>query len=594
MNGMLRTRVCSIAIDVGNPDVNFECIAKQIDIAKKENINLLVFPELCTIGKTSGDIIYYPDIARSIKQNLAKISSEITGNFACVIGTPVYMDNNIFDSAVLLFDRQIADVFPDNIDTPIFLADGTSVMLNICEAKDIFSTAAADINIFLGSSVACAGNNSIYPVLKEYSKIHSNAVIGAFGNVCESTTSFVTDTTLCILEDGEDLGSVNGILDKTVLVTSEIDTKLIKSLRQNKYFGQHLQIMLEPDNEILNRSIHKNPFLGGESTARSRMLNAFEIQTAALKQRLHSIDISKAVIGLSGGLDSLLALMVAIRAFDELNLNRKDIIAVIMPGFGSTNQTQNLAEKLADNAHVTKKIINISDAVNSHLSDIGHDTETADITFENAQARERTQILMDIANMEKAIVLGTGDMSEGALGFCTFNGDHMAMYNVNIGVPKTVIIEIVRSLFPNKQNEKLNLLPHELPLQLGLNVSEKFCQIAKQISALPPSPELLPASGKDRQDTQKQIGPYELNDFFMYYFLKHKLDCGHILFLAKSAFQDKYSMEQLKNQLDLFINRYFNSQFKRSCSPDGACVFDVFLQKNNIPSDISAARIFFE
>jgi len=271
----------------------------------------------------------------------------------------------------------------------------------------------------------------------------------------------------------------------------------------------------------------------------------------------------------SGGLDSALALMVASEAAVRAGLQRDAVLGVVMPGFGSTDATQDLARRLVKAAGAELREISIVAAATQHLNDLQHDG-SADITYENAQARERTQILMDLSNKEKGFVVGTGDLSELALGFCTYAGDQISMYGVNAGVAKTLIKEMV--LYVSRGETALH-------------------EIAKEIVAIPPSPELLPpGKGDERQDTQKQIGPYDLNDFFMYYVLRFEMSPQKILMLAKAAF-DEYSDAQIKEQLKLFYKRFFASQFKRSCMPDGPKVGSVSLSPRGdwrMPSDAEA------
>ena len=302
------------------------------------------------------------------------------------------------------------------------------------------------------------------------------------------------------------------------------------------------------------------------------------IQVMGLVKRLYHINGKKAVIGISGGLDSTLALLVAVKAFDKLGLDRKGIVGITMPGFGTTDRTYNNALKLMETLGVTIREISIAAAVTQHFSDINHDAAIHDITYENSQARERTQILMDVANQENAIVVGTGDLSELALGWATYNGDHMSMYGVNAGVPKTLIRYLV------------SYVAGEMATETLLDIVDT-----------PISPELIPADeqGNIKQKTEDLVGPYELHDFFIYYFLRYGFSPKKIFLLAKRAFctpsdgkDALYDEETIKKWLTTFCRRFFNQQFKRSCLPDGPKVGSVSLSPRGdwrMPSDASSA-----
>ena len=304
------------------------------------------------------------------------------------------------------------------------------------------------------------------------------------------------------------------------------------------------------------------------------------IQVAGLAKRLYHINATKAVIGISGGLDSTLALLVTVKAFDKIGLDRKGIIGITMPGFGTTDRTHNNAVKLMQTLGVTIREISIAKAVTQHFEDIGHDMKVHDITYENSQARERTQILMDVANKENAIVIGTGDLSELALGWATYNGDHMSMYGVNAGVPKTLIRYLVSFI-----------------------AGEMATDVLLDIVDTPISPELIPADehGNIKQKTEDLVGPYELHDFFLYYFLRFGFSPRKIFLMAKRAFctaspvegrEEIYTEDVVKKWLTVFCRRFFTQQFKRSCLPDGPKVGSVSLSPRGdwrMPSDASYA-----
>ena len=303
----------------------------------------------------------------------------------------------------------------------------------------------------------------------------------------------------------------------------------------------------------------------------ARCEEILNIQAAALAKRLEHTNLKKAVIGISGGLDSTLALLVVVKTFDMLNIPRENIITITMPGFGTTDRTYNNAVTLCKELYCDFREINIVNAALQHFEDIGHDKDIHDVTYENVQARERTQILMDLANKEGGLLIGTGDLSELALGWCTYNGDHMSMYSVNCSIPKTLVRFLV-NYFAN----------HE--------ISNDAKEALLDILDTPVSPELLPKDkeGKIAQKTEDIVGPYELHDFFLYHFIKHGSSPERILFLAKEAFKNDYDEETLKKWLDKFIRRFFTQQFKRSALPDGPKVGSISLSPRGdwrMPSD---------
>ena len=296
----------------------------------------------------------------------------------------------------------------------------------------------------------------------------------------------------------------------------------------------------------------------------------FNIQVMGLAKRLVHTGVKKVVLGISGGLDSTLALLVCVRAFDKMKLSRKGIIGVTMPGFGTTNRTYVNAISLMEDLGITTREINITKSVLQHFEDIGQDPALHDATYENSQARERTQILMDLSNKESALVIGTGDLSELALGWCTYNGDHMSMYGVNTSVPKTLVGHLIR--------------------HVATTSKETTAKTLLDIVDTPISPELIPANatGQIQQKTEDLVGPYELHDFFIYYFLRHGFRPAKIFLLAQKAFDGKYKDDIIKHWLSVFYKRFFGQQFKRSCLPDGPKVGSVSLSPRGdwrMPSD---------
>ena len=336
---------------------------------------------------------------------------------------------------------------------------------------------------------------------------------------------------------------------------------------------------LKTEDTVITRYIDPAPFVPSDvNNLKSRCEEILDIQSIGLRKRLKHTGAKTAVIGISGGLDSTLALLVTVRAFEMLSLDKKGIIAVTMPGFGTTDRTYNNAVKMIEELGVTFREIDIKNAVTVHFEDIGHDIEKHDVTYENGQARERTQILMDIANKEGGLVIGTGDLSELALGWATYNGDHMSMYAVNVSVPKTLVRHLVQYYADYLSNDELK-------------------KVLYDVLDTPVSPELLPPKdGVIAQKTEELVGPYELHDFFLYYLMRHGASPFKIYRLAKIAFKDSYDEETILKWLKIFYRRFFSQQFKRSCLPDGPKVGTVSLSPRGdlrMPSDASV-RIFLD
>jgi NAD+ synthase (glutamine-hydrolysing) len=323
---------------------------------------------------------------------------------------------------------------------------------------------------------------------------------------------------------------------------------------------------------VFDRFIDKHPFVPSfEKERELRCKEIFNIQSASLAKRLEHTKSKKAVIGISGGLDSTLALLVIVKTFELLNMDKKNIVTITMPGFGTTDRTYNNALDLCRELGTDLREINIVKACIQHFEDIGHDKDIHDVTYENVQARERTQILMDLANKEKGLLIGTGDLSELALGWCTYNGDHMSMYSVNPSIPKTLVRYLVKYV---AQNESTEIVSNTL----------------MDILDTPVSPELLPKdkNGEISQKTEDIVGPYELHDFFLYHFIKHGSTKERIFFLAKTAFKNIYSEQEIQKWLDKFMFRFFTQQFKRSALPDGPKVGSISLSPRGdwrMPSD---------
>ena len=400
----------------------------------------------------------------------------------------------------------------------------------------------------------------------------------------ESSTDVVFAGNGLIYENGTLLARSERFCFDEQLVISEIDAERIRAERrinmtlaanQGNLNGQRPIILsTEFTNSkelILTRNVPLHPFIPQESELNERCEEIFSIQVNGLAQRLVHTKAQTAVVGISGGLDSTLALLVCIKTFDKLGLPRKDILGITMPGFGTTDRTYHNAVSLMHSLGVTTREINIKDACIQHFKDIGHNINVHDVTYENSQARERTQILMDIANQTNGIVIGTGDLSELVLGWATYNGDHMSMYGVNASIPKTLVKYLVKWV---AENDVDNASQHTL----------------LDIVDTPISPELIPANehGEIQQKTEDLVGPYELHDFFLYYFLRFGFRPSKIYYLANIAFKNIYGKETIKKWMATFFRRFFNQQFKRSCLPDGPKVGSISISPRGdwrMPSD---------
>ena len=407
-----------------------------------------------------------------------------------------------------------------------------------------------------------------------------SAYIYASSGMLESTSDILFGGASLIYENGTLLKEGERFLTESNIIYQDIDVlRLVNDRRVNKSFNFssdnkiYRRINIDIHNNIskLERKYSKYPFVPKDDILRNeRCLEIINIQSSALARRLIQLNYPKCVIGMSGGLDSTLAFLVTVRAFEKLNLDNKNIIGITMPGFGTTDRTYNNSIKLVESYNATLKEINIKEACTIHMKDIGLNPNDRSITYENIQARERTQILMDVANMEKGIVIGTGDLSELALGWCTYNGDHMSMYSVNSSIPKTLIRYLVKWFMDNEKGIRHDVL--------------------KDILSTPISPELLPPDkyGNIVQKTENSIGPYVLHDFFLYHFLRYGVRPKKLYFLALHTFDD-FSREDILNYLKVFIKRFFTQQFKRNCVPDGIKVGSISLSPRGdlrMPSDM--------
>ena len=446
---------------------------------------------------------------------------------------------------------------------------GANIIGNLSASNELVSKKDYRLSLISNQSARCMS-----------SYIYSSA------GVHESTTDLLFSGHLIISENGSILKENNRFQRENEVITSCIDVFKLNAerLKNLSYRDASKIVPFKAKNINFNfksteikdfdRYVDKHPFVpSNEHEREERCKEIFNIQSSALAKRLEHTNLKKAVIGISGGLDSTLALLVIVKTFKLLGIDNKNIITITMPGFGTTDRTYNNALTLCRELGTDLREINIVEAALQHFKDIGHDKDIHDVTYENVQARERTQILMDLANKEGGLLIGTGDLSELALGWCTYNGDHMSMYAVNPSIPKTLVRYLVKYVAEKESTEEVS---HTL----------------LDILDTPVSPELLPKSEKGDivQKTEDIVGPYELHDFFLYHFIKHGSSKERIELLAKAAFKDDYSEEEINKWLDKFIYRFFTQQFKRSALPDGPKVGSISLSPRGdwrMPSDAS-------
>ena len=624
--GFVKVAAAVPAVKVADVDYNVQQIESIIAQAEGRGVEVIVFPELCITGYTCQDLFKEQlllDRAEGAVITLLDFTRKL--DIISIIGLPVIINGLLYNCAAVIQSGQLLGIIPktylpnyaefyekrwfasapDLNPTAFFFAgssltvsaepklfvtsSGVKFGVEICEdvwapipPSNNLALSGADIIFNLSASNELIGKHAyLKSLLAQQSARTISGYVYASSGFGESTQDLVYGGNAMIFENGHLLIEGDRFSIQPQIKTCQIDIeKLRVERRQNTTFinaqrhSHALEIPCKPTQVhdfSLEREIDPHPFIPKNEDMQTACEEILNIQVAGLAKRLYHINAQKAVIGISGGLDSTLALLVTVKAFDKLDLDRKGIIGITMPGFGTTDRTHNNAVKLMKTLGVTIREINIAKAVTQHFEDIGQDKDVHDITYENSQARERTQILMDVANKENAIVIGTGDLSELALGWATYNGDHMSMYGVNAGVPKTLIRYLVTYVSGEMATETL-----------------------LDIVDTPISPELIPADelGNIKQKTEDLVGPYELHDFFIYYFLRYGFSPRKIFMLAQKAFADTYDDATIKKWLTTFCRRFFNQQFKRSCLPDGPKVGSVSLSPRGdwrMPSDASSA-----
>lgn len=625
-NGFVRVGALVNKLSLGDVIENAQEISRQIKKAYEAGVEIIVTPELSLTGYTCGDMFLQDKLVKDSIIGLEYVLSETKSlNIISIIGMPISTNNALFNCGVVINRGKLLGIIPKtyipnykefyecrwfssslNLDINEIELLGQKVpigcdllfqdrknpnitfAIEICEdlwavtpPSNDYAKSGATIIFNLSSSNELIGKHNYRKnLISSQSSKTISAYIYASSGMLESTSDILFGGASLIYENGTLLKEGERFLTESNIIYQDIDVlRLVNDRRVNKSFNFssdnkiYRRINIDIHNNIskLERKYSKYPFVPKDDILRNeRCLEIINIQSSALARRLIQLNYPKCVIGMSGGLDSTLAFLVTVRAFEKLNLDNKDIIGITMPGFGTTDRTYNNSIKLVESYNATLKEINIKEACTIHMKDIGLNPTDISITYENIQARERTQILMDVANMEKGIVIGTGDLSELALGWCTYNGDHMSMYSVNSSIPKTLIRYLVKWFMDNEKGIRHDVL--------------------KDILSTPISPELLPPDkyGNIVQKTENSIGPYVLHDFFLYHFLRYGVRPKKLYFLALHTFND-FSREDILNYLKIFINRFFTQQFKRNCVPDGIKVGSISLSPRGdlrMPSDM--------
>lgn len=622
----MRVAAAAPSLKVADPNYNVNEIAAISMKAVEENIKVLVFPELAITGYTCQDLFNQKTLINECEEALTYLLEQTKYfNMLIAVGMPVKADNQLFNCAVVFKEGKILGLIPKTylpnynefyenrwfapsshrISETILLCEQEVIFNENLLFKDELSSLCigVDVSEDLCVSIPPSSYHTMYGAnlilnlsasseavgkadyRRDLVKIQSQKCITSYVYSSASEEESTTDLVYsghCIIAEGGKLLEEDNLCNG--FIYSDIDLEKINNERYkcNIYMGniekrnyKYVKFNLGcNEKDELERFVDPRPFVPSNPEDRDIRLNdILNVQATGLYQRMNKINSKKAIIGISGGLDSTLALIVTVEAVIKLKLPLRNIIAVTMPGFGTTDRTYNNAQILMKELGVTIREISIKDACLQHFKDIGHDINNHDVTYENAQARERTQILMDIANQEGGIVVGTGDMSELALGWCTYNGDHMSMYGVNSGIPKTLVKYIVKWYADFKARGEIQ-------------------KTLIDIFNTPVSPELLPPDkeGKIQQFTESTVGSYELNDFFLFNMLRNGYGPEKIYYLAKIAFKDEYSEDIILETLKNYYKRFFTQQFKRSCMPDGVKVGSVSLSPRGdlkMPSDAS-------
>lgn len=636
-NGFLRVASCAPQVRVADVDYNLSGIVGQLDRLVDSKVELAVFPEMSLTGYTCADLFHNRTLIDAAARAIVTLRDySLTHPIHFAVGLPVEHAGAVYNCAALFRDGAVDLIaksyvpnynefyerrwwrplpFPSAVDVTvggvkcrmsndrIFLSHGAKVGMEICEDLWVpvppscrLAMAGAQVILNLSASDDLIGKyDYLRKLVMQQSARCLCAYVYAGAGWGESSTDLVFDGKAMVAENGSMLAANKRWDPADNTVIADVDIEALD--RDRMHMTTFADCAEREDvsnisvdevtpampgyqwkrNDTLMRYVDPHPFVPSETSAKhERCDEILNIQVAGLAKRLDAIGCRSLVVGISGGLDSTLALLVAVKTFDRLGLDRKGITGITMPGFGTTDRTHNNATMLMEALGVTSMEIPIGEAVNLHFRDIGHDASVHDVTYENCQARERTQILMDMSNRLGGIVLGTGDLSELALGWATYNGDHMSMYGVNAGVPKTLVKHLV-----------------DYYAHLD-STSPAVKALLLDIIDTPISPELVPASadGEILQRTEDLVGPYELHDFYLYYMLRYGFTPERIYYLAIHAFKpEEYDEATIRKWLDTFMKRFFQQQFKRSCLPDGPKVGSVCLSPRGdwrMPSDASS------
>lgn len=632
--GFVKVAAAAPMVKVADCKYNSEQILELIKKAEEANVAIVVFPELSITAYTCSDLFNQQLLLKKAEEYLLWLCEETKDlSIIFIVGLPITIGTKLYNTAAVCSNGKVQGIVPktfipnygefyekrwfagandlnEDIITSfnqehnypicintIFEINECRFAIEICEdlwtaipPSSLYALNGADVIFNLSASNEIVGKHAYRKsLISQQSARCISGYIYASASCGESTTDLVYAGACTIAENGKILAEGERYSLENQLIISDIDIDKLRQerLRDNsfspaeyrlinqKYTYTKIETPQKEEKYNLSRVIHPSPFVPNDKEQLADVCQEIlAIQTAGLIKRMRHINAKDCVIGISGGLDSTLALLVLINTYDKLKIDRKHIWGITMPGFGTSNRTYNNAIKLMQLLGISIKEISIADSVIQHFKDIDHDIENKDVVYENSQARERTQILMDFANKVNGLVIGTGDLSELALGWCTYNGDHMSMYGLNASVPKTLVRALTTwvadNMFDNKDVQ----------------------QLLHDIVDTPVSPELLPANDKGEiaQVTEDAVGPYILHDFFLFYMLRYGFSPAKILFLANRAFKDIYDRQTIITWMKTFYRRFFTSQFKRSCLPDGPKVGSVSLSPRGdwrMPSDAS-------
>lgn len=629
--GFVKVAAAVPHVQVADCFYNIQQMEGLIRQASDKGVQIIAFPEMSVTAYTCLDLFAQQTLLKNAEQALLKLVSDTADlNILTIAGAPLVTENRLINAAIAFQAGKILGVVPKTYipnykefqeqrwftsatelrDKTVSIGDRTyplgshllftagqvKVGIEICEdlwvpvpPSSLLAMEGANILVNISASNELIGKHHyLRSLICQQSARCMAGYVYASAGFGESSTDLVFAGNGIIAENGTLLEESPRFTMQEQLVISEIDIENLQNDRQvNTSFMHGASTLLAGETitipfalsenssqPVLTRSVDPHPFTPSGDALKERCEEIFQIQVAGLAKRIVHTHSQTAVVGISGGLDSTLALLVTVMTFDALNIPRNQILGITMPGFGTTDRTYTNACDLIRSLGVTLKEISIKDACLQHFKDISHNPSVHDVTYENSQARERTQILMDVANQENGLVIGTGDLSELALGWATYNGDHMSMYGVNGSIPKTLVRYLVEWVAHNR-------------------VDEASRATLLDIVDTPISPELIPAdeNGNIKQKTEDLVGPYELHDFFLYHFLRFGSSPAKIYFLAQQAFGGSYDKETIRKWLHTFFRRFFQQQFKRSCLPDGPKVGSVSLSPRGdwrMPSDAMA------